>query len=186
MVTATTRQAGGITYHLVRRSVKNINLRVKEDGTVWVSAPARVPLRELDSFVAGRAAWIRKAQDSYAGRQPLSASVGQLEWEECVRRLSAALDRVYPLVKEAGVPYPVLKVRTMKSRWGSCLYRKGVVTLNAALAACPEELQDYVALHELCHFLHPDHSPAFHAAMTARMPDWKERRKKLSGYRLDV
>lgn len=186
MVVETLRQAGGVAYHLVRRPVKNINLRVKEDGSVWVSAHPRVPVRQLDSFVAGRADWIRRAQASYAQRQPLGAPLSQLDRTECARRLAEALDRVYPLVAEAGVPYPVLKVRAMKSRWGSCLYRKGTITLNTALAACPEELRDYVALHELCHFLHPDHSAAFHAAMTARMPDWKERRKRLSAYRLDV
>ena len=186
MVTETLRQAGGVSYHLVRRSVKNLNLRVREDGSVWVSAHPRIPAGQVDSFVAGRADWIRAAQASCEQRQPLAPALSQLEKTECARRLAEALDRVYPLVSEAGVPYPVLKIRPMKSRWGSCLYRKGTVTLNTALAVCPEELRDYVALHELCHFLHPDHSPAFHAAMDARMPDWRERRKRLSAYRLDL
>lgn len=185
MVTETLRQAGDVSYHLVRRTVKNINLRVKEDGSVWVSAHPRIPVSQLDAFVAGRAGWIHRAQANYARRQPLSAPLSHLDRAECIRRLTAALDRVYPLVAADGVPYPLLKVRAMKSRWGSCLYQKGTITLNTALAACPEALQDYVALHELCHFLHPDHSAAFHTAMTARMPDWKQRRKQLTSYRLD-
>lgn len=181
MVASTLRQAGSVVYHLVRKPVKNINLRVREDGSVWVSAHPRVPLKQLDGFVAERADWILSARESYAQRQLLA----ELDREECIRRLSAAVDRVYPLVASAGVPRPVLKVRKMKSRWGSCLYQKGTITLNSALAACPEELQDYVALHELCHFLHPDHSPAFHRAMSARMPDWEARRRQLTQYRLD-
>ncbi|MCI8537285.1 MAG: M48 family metallopeptidase [Oscillospiraceae bacterium] len=185
MVASTLRQAGPVSYQLVRKPVKNINLRVREDGSVWVSAHPRVPLKQLDAFVEERAEWIRSAQESYAQRQPLGQPLSELDREECIRRLSAAVDRVYPLVAPAGVPRPVLKVRKMKSRWGSCLYRKGTITLNSALAACPEELQDYVALHELCHFLHPNHSPAFHGAMSIRMPDWKDRRRQLAQYRLD-
>ena len=186
MVREQLRETGGVVYHLVRRPVKNINLRVREDGTVWVSAPARVGLDQLDRFVAGRAEWIQKAKENYARRASLGAALASLSRNECQRRLQAALDRMYPLVEKAGVPYPALKLRKMTSRWGSCHYRRASITLNTALAACPEELQDYVALHELCHFLWPDHSPRFYAALTERMPDWRERRQRLTGYRLDV
>ena len=72
----------------------------------------------------------------------------------------------------------------MTSRWGSCHWAKGVVTLNTALAAVEEGLRDYVALHELVHFLHPDHGPGFYAVMDALMPDWRERRRALRRYAL--
>ena len=168
---------GRLTYwnHAAERLCREAGTPLEADGEL----PA--PLRLLDGGEA-QAADLRLAGQAFHGLgQPLS----ELDREECIRRLSAAVDRVYPLVAPAGVPRPVLKVRKMKSRWGSCLYRKGTITLNSALAACPEELQDYVALHELCHFLHPDHSPAFHRAMSARMPDWKARRRQLTQYRLD-
>ena len=51
----------------------------------------------------------------------------------------------------------------------------------AALAALPEELMDYVTLHELVHFLHPNHGPGFYAVMDRLMPDWKEKRARLKG-----
>ena len=55
-------------------------------------------------------------------------------------------------------------------------------TLNTALARCPQSLRDYVALHELVHFLCHDHGPGFYAAMDARMPDWRQRRRQLKDY----
>lgn len=94
----------------------------------------------------------------------------------------AALDRVYPLVAGAGVKPPELKIRRMVSRWGSCHCAKGVIVLNTALLAVPQACLDYVALHELTHFLHPNHGPGFYAAMSQRMPDWKQKRKALQEY----
>ena len=79
---------------------------------------------------------------------------------------------------------PVLKVRFMTSRWGSCHWAKGVVTLNTALAAVEEGLRDYVALHELVHFLHPNHGPGFYATMDSLMPGWQERRRALKAHTL--
>ena len=90
--------------------------------------------------------------------------------------------RVYPLVAGSGVPLPQVKLRNMRSQWGNCHYQQGYITLNTALARCPEPLRDYVALHELVHFLHHDHGSGFYAAMDARMPDWRARRQKLKGY----
>ena len=80
---------------------------------------------------------------------------------ECLRLLGEALDRVYPLVQPLGVAWPELRLRRMKSQWGNCHWRQGYITLNTALARCPETLRDYVALHELVHFVHPDHGPGF-------------------------
>jgi hypothetical protein len=102
--------------------------------------------------------------------------------EECARLLTEALERVYPLVEPLGVSLPPLKLRALKSQWGNCHWAQGYITLNTALARCPEELRDYVALHELVHFLHHDHGPGFYARMDALMPNWRERRRTLKRF----
>ncbi len=68
--------------------------------------------------------------------------------------------------------------RYMKSQWGSCS-AKGVISLNTHLVKLPEELVDYVVLHELCHVKHMDHSRRFHNLMYTHMPDWEKRRRGL-------
>lgn len=98
-----------------------------------------------------------------------------------MQSLTRALDRVLPLVEPLGVTRPALQARYMTSRWGSCHWTRGKIVLNTALAALPEELMDYVALHELVHFLHPNHGPGFYAVMDRLMPDWKEKRARLKG-----
>ena len=94
----------------------------------------------------------------------------------------ASLSRMQPLFDGLALPDPVLKQRVMRSRWGSCMPLKGIVTMNTYLAIMPEEIIDHVMLHELCHFLQPNHSRHFYDAMTIRMPDWKARRQAMTKY----
>lgn len=173
--------AGIISYTLTRKRVKNWNLRVR-DGQVFLSVPMRVSQQQADEFIRSREGWILRALERQNKGEKLPLE--ELPREVCARRLSAALERVYPLVAALGVVKPQLRLRRMKSQWGNCHYRQGYITLNTVLASCPEKLQDYVALHELVHFLHPNHGPGFYTVMDALMPDWKERRKVLKQYEI--
>ena len=171
---------GAVTYTLVRKRVKNLNLRIGREGTVILSVPPACPVDQADRMIREKSAWIIKALRRLAAPPPgLLPDPGR---EECRLRLSAALDQAYPLAEPLGVRYPELKLRKMKSQWGNCHWSQGYITLNTALARCPERLRVYVALHELVHFLHPDHGPGFYAVMDALMPDWKACRRELKQY----
>ena len=171
---------GPLTYTLTRKVVKNLNLRIKPGGEILLSVPSRCPVKQADHFIQEKSGWILDALRHQEARQ--AEPLPPVSREECVRRLAGALERVYPLVQPLGVAFPPLKVRSLKSQWGNCHWAQGYVTLNTALARCPQELRDYVALHELVHFLHHDHGPGFYARMDALMPDWRQRRRALKGY----
>ena len=68
----------------------------------------------------------------------------------------------------------------MKSLWGSCQWRKRLITLNAELARVPRELVEYVVVHELTHLRVHDHGPQFKALMNARLPQWHPLRRRLN------
>lgn len=171
---------GPLTYTLTRKAVKNLNLRVGAGGEIMVSIPRRCSVKQADDFVRDRSGWIA---DAVARRERRQAEpLPPVSREACARLLSEALARVYPLVEPLGVARPALKLRALKSQWGNCHWAQGYITLNTALARCPEELRDYVALHELVHFLHHDHGPGFYAQMDALMPDWRQRRRALKSY----
>ena len=171
---------GTVRYVLERKKVKNINLRVRRDGTVYASADKRVPAETVDSLV-------RKNGDRIlAAVERISAAAGQqtpereYPEEEIRRRFEAIMKAVYPRFQPYGVPVPLLKIRKMKSRWGSCIPGKGTVTLNARLMDYPDSVIEYVAVHEYCHFLEANHSAQFYAWMTRMLPDWKERKAVLA------
>ena len=170
---------GPVTYTLEKKRVKNMNLRIRPGEEVHLSVPLRCSAEEADELILSKSEWIVSAMARTAETEKPLCGV---EREECLRRLKESLDRVYPLVEPLGIPRPALKVRRMTSQWGNCHYMQGYITLNTALASCPEELRDYVALHELVHFLHQDHGPGFYGTMDRLMPDWQKRRKALRAY----
>ena len=218
-----------IPYELERKRVKNLNLRIRPDGTVHVSAPYFTPQSSIDRCLLRyadrildalrrreqRAAVLPEDSGTMLLRgQPIpvvlqegkrshaaleddrilltlrdpedaaarSAALGRLERSLAELWLRESSERIYPLFAVMGVPRPVLKFRRMKSRWGSCRYEAASLSFNTALVHVPPACVDYVVMHEYCHFIHPNHSPAFHGLMTQLIPDWKERKKLLEKY----
>lgn len=72
-----------------------------------------------------------------------------------------------------------LKVRDMKTRWGTCNIKTALITLNLRLAEKPAECLRYVLTHELCHLHEAGHGERFWKRMDVYYPDWKRVRKLL-------
>ena len=73
---------------------------------------------------------------------------------------------------------PEWQLRPMKKQWGSCS-PKGRLSLNPMLVKAPRQCIDYVVVHELCHMKHHNHSEAYYALLSRRLPDWRERKQRL-------
>lgn len=95
------------------------------------------------------------------------------------------LDKGLAIMSDHDLRTPMLKIRNMKNRWGSCT-RAGIITLNLRLIYLPEVCIEYIIMHELCHLRYLNHSRFFYAFLYSCMPDWKERKKILESYRLKV
>ena len=98
----------------------------------------------------------------------------------CAAEIDRLCKKVYPSFQKLGISWPEIRIRSMVSRWGSCQPAAGVLTFARQLIEVPESCMEYVVVHEFSHFVHPNHSPSFHAFLDEMMPDWKERRKRLN------
>ena len=72
-----------------------------------------------------------------------------------------------------------VKIRQMKTRWGSCNPYKSYINLNIELIKKPKACIEYVVFHELAHLLYPDHSKKFYDYLSLYMPDWQKRKENL-------
>ena len=97
--------------------------------------------------------------------------------------LCAYVDRWMPVFEKRKVARPEIRIRAMRSLWGSCAYKKAKITLNENLIQTDPKAIEYVVLHELTHFLYHGHDAAFYGFLSACMPDWKARKKLLNGER---
>lgn len=92
---------------------------------------------------------------------------------ETKRVFTERLEYNYNLFDE-DIPFPKLKIRSMKTRWGVCNKRDNSVTLNSKLIQYSIHEIDYVIIHELSHFVHFDHSREFWETVRLHMPDYKK------------
>ena len=172
----------GLEVRLVRKRVKNLNLRIARDGGhVEVSAPAWMHRSEVVDFIRRKRDWI-DAQMARIAETPMAkasaASPAEVaQWRAVVQACVPALIAAWEPIM--GVKAGKLAYRNMTSRWGSCQPSTGRICINVRLALYPPECLEYVVVHELCHLLERGHGPKFHQLMDAFMPDWKQRRAKL-------
>ena len=220
-----------IVYHLEQKPVKNLNLRIRKDGSVYVSANDNVPLDKVDEFVISKGAYILASLQRFRelaqyNPQPKQYISGETFYilgrglrlrvfegskdaiysdgvyiflqakdstdakrkerivtrfldQQCKDQFGEIMAEIYPLFQKYGVAQPTLRIRDMDTRWGSCLSKKGIITLNKRLLEAPRSCIEYVVMHEFCHFIHPNHSKQFYDFLAMLMPDWKERKVAL-------
>ncbi|OGV59219.1 MAG: hypothetical protein A2X45_10810 [Lentisphaerae bacterium GWF2_50_93] len=88
--------------------------------------------------------------------------------------VSKALDTAY----RHGIPKPIISIRKMTRRWGSCS-SSGRITLNIKLLEAPLDCIEYVIMHELCHLKYQNHSKGFYTLLTRCQHDWRKRKETL-------
>ncbi len=168
------------TVQVIRSNRKTISLEIKRDLSIVVRVPSDMKERDIQKFIAERSKWIEKHL----------ARLGQTEeellvlTEEDIQALADKAQRVIPIRVEKyagviGVKYGKITVRRQVTRWGSCT-AEGNLNFNCLLMLCPDEVIDYVVIHELCHRRHMNHSKDFWSEVEKFCPDYKIHRQWLN------
>jgi predicted metal-dependent hydrolase len=170
--------------YTVKPSKRSRRIRISiSGGRVIVTAPLRVSKEQLDRIIVDHEAWINKVVRRY---KKMTADVkfsrDIFDKKEFVVKVKAMVEDRYRLIAAPfGVRLGKVAVKKMRSRWGSCSSR-GNVSVNLLLGHLPDELLEYVVVHELCHLVHHNHSKKFWSLVAAYSPDFKKRKLELRRY----
>ncbi|MDO8879628.1 MAG: DUF45 domain-containing protein [Coriobacteriia bacterium] len=169
-----------IPYGIVRSARRTVAIVVGADAAVLVRAPHRVSEREVERLLLERAGWVARKREEIGRLGPAvaPAPLGPKERAEARRLLAGRLDVCWAAFARPGEEKPTLRVRVMRSRWGSLIEGRRM-SLNARLARAPVECIDSVVYHELCHMREAGHGPEFYRELARYVPDWKARRSEL-------
>ncbi len=113
----------------------------------------------------------RHARDTAATARAL------IEWyrQQARTLFESLVDAWHAHPRFARYERPSLKIRAMRSRWGSLSTRSGM-TLNLLLIHAPLSAIEYVVVHELCHLRYRGHGREFYGLMDSVLPDWRARK----------
>lgn len=207
---------------VIRKSVKNLILKIRPDGEIEVVAPRRVSNLYIKDFLERKKGWIEKKLEEikkrktkqilyntgdkifYLGKEydfilQESDSDYIEKNEDTITLFTKAPDNFeakhmlmnswyreegektfVPLLKKyleiTGKQIEKFTIKTLKSNWGSCNYKRKTINLNSEMMKRDIKFIEYVILHEIAHLEHPNHSKNFYGYIEKFMPDWKIRK----------
>ena len=173
-------------YEIIYSSRKTIAIQVTRDGRVLVRSPRRCSRSYIDTFISENERWVLKhlartkelkeQQEAVASPHPPLSAKDRSRYIEIARDIFTRKTEYYARIM--GVSYGRISIREQKTRWGSCS-SKGNLNFNWRLILAPEEVLDYVVVHELAHRREMNHSKAFYAIVESVLPDYRTARKWL-------
>lgn len=161
---------------LIRARRKTLSIRITQEGNLEIRAPLGMPKGEIEAFLKEKAQWIqtRRAKVLAEYAQGQEAPLGEEEIltlaEQMRQRLPEKLNRH---AASMGVTFGRVTIRCQQTRWGSCSSR-GNLNFNCLLMLAPEEVLDYVVVHELAHRKQLNHSALFWQEVARECPDYKK------------
>jgi len=176
----------GIGQLLFERSnrAKRINISVKLFKGVRVAVPYRVSFDEAIQFAQSKKNWIRnhlnKMKAVEKEHENFSKNSTEIDRAEARKKL---VGRLNELSEKHGFSFNKVFMRNQRTRWGSCS-SKNNINLNMKLIRLPDEMIDYVLLHELVHTRIKNHTKEFWRELDGLVGDAKAKSKRLKEYKI--
>lgn len=165
---------------------KRVSITIKPFRGVRVAVPRGSSFRDAETFVRSKSTWINKhLQKIKMHEEKYNQSRGAAVPIDKARCRAVLAVRLECLAAIHGFRYRRLFLRNQKTRWGSCSSGNNI-SLNMSLIRLPDELIDYVILHELVHTRIKNHSRDFWAEMDKLVGNGKKMRSKLRSYGLGM
>jgi predicted metal-dependent hydrolase len=155
-------------------------IRVRSDGSVRVTLPRWGSTRHAQLFAEQQRPWIERQRQrvEHSRQNRVERSIDELKAlrQRAARELPL---RLHALAAVHGLTVVRVNIRNQRSRWGSCS-PAGRICLNWRLVLMPDQVRDYIIIHELMHLRRLDHSRVFWKLVAAACPEYETARRWLS------
>jgi len=184
MVQSKTVDIAGVGPVLFERSrrARRLIISVKPSAQGRVAVPYGASFRRAEEFVHAKVDWIHgqlvKMRAYSQSDGTARSAVDIIDREEARRKL---IDRLEHLAAQHGFSYNKVFIRNQKTRLGTCS-SKNNIGLNIKVSCLPQELMDYVLLHELAHTRVKNHGREFWTLMDELVGDGKAKAKRVREY----
>ena len=162
-------------FHLLCSNRKNIRIEVLFNGSVYVYAPENCDFSYLCTVLEKKRYWIEKKRIQF--------NKAEKYYSECIINSDLIKTKGRNLYKDVirkakyyseitGLKYRTISITSPKKRWGSCNSR-GDIIYNWKVVLLPDNVRDYIILHEIIHLRVFNHSTSFYNAVQEFYPDYK-------------
>ena len=194
-----------------RRGMKHIYLRVEKNADIVVSAPPRTPnyiirklvydnleelvkRRENILSVAGVSREYKTGEKYFIFGQEYELNVEERVKDEqqnrekifnsAIRKLlidkcKLFIEKYEPIMN---VKVKELRIKKMKTRWGTCNLEAQRIWINQELIKYPIECLEHIIVHEMTHLLEINHTPRFYSLLETYYPTYKENDKVIKEF----
>jgi len=169
---------GPVLFERSKRA-KRVVISVKPFKGVRVAVPDRVSFNKAEALVRTKRYWITiHLEKTKQYEQEYSFTSGTNDNIDKAKAKRILTERLQYLAERHGFTYNRLFIRNQRTRWGSCSHKNNI-SLNMKIVGLPDELVDYVILHELVHTRKKDHGKAFWTEMDKLVGDGRKMSSRL-------
>ena len=168
------------------RRAGRLILSIRPFKGIRLAIPVGISRQQATTFLEAKLPWLQAHLPRI--KEMEAELTAQAEQWPAIDRKQAQIklsERLAELAHQHGFAYNRVTIRNQKSRWGSCSATNNI-SLNMKLMVLPDELRDYVLLHELLHTRIKNHGPAFWAELELLVSGARGKRQRLKAYPLAV
>lgn len=165
---------------LFSKKSRYLRLTVHSDGKLIVTTPKRFSFDDIESYIFKKRDWVIE-RITHVKNNPKLITTVHTKAEVIVykkKALEYVCSRLEYWNTFYALAYKNVAIKNTKTRWGSCS-SKGNLNFNYKIIFLPQELADYIVVHELCHLKEMNHSKNFWNLVTKTIPHYKELRQQL-------
>ncbi|MBQ6850408.1 MAG: DUF45 domain-containing protein [Oscillospiraceae bacterium] len=155
---------------------KRMVMTVENDGTVVIKVPKYTRKAAIDSFYRANLGWIAQRRQTLAENSANIKVLSSRDISELKKQAYTVMSRKTAYYGQImGLQPDKIKITSAKKRWGSCIKNKDRYTVCYSFRTMflSDRVQDYIAVHELAHMVHFDHSKDFYSLVGKILPDWR-------------